>query len=166
MSTTPYNAEHHVVVGISSSTPPVGPVYRNKAVMSVASVASHSQYKEASDAPWASCAENEFASCLNWDRLVYFNSYHSPEGVKDKVPHIVRNPIDGDVRGVCPTTILSAGCDPIRDESEQYVQKLVSQGALTILRGVPHPFMHMTPLKEPQMYVQDVCVALKMAHGV
>jgi acetyl esterase/lipase len=139
------------------------------AVLAVPAVTSHAAYLKASDAPWPSCSENEFAPCLNWARILYFRDYSSPDGLKGEVAHIVRQPLDGNLHGVCPTIVLTAACDPIRDEGEAYAQKLIKEGVLTTVRrysGVPHPFMHMSPIKKAQMYVEDVCAALKAAHGL
>ncbi|KAJ5149677.1 hypothetical protein N7448_001255 [Penicillium atrosanguineum] len=137
------------------------------AILTVPSTDSHAAYEKPSDSKYTSFPENEFAPWLNWARMSYFRSYASPTDITD-VPPLVISPIDGDLNGVCPTMILTAQCDPLRDEGEAYAQKLIKNGVFTLSRrytGVPHPFTHMKPILKAVMYMDDVCKALKMVHG-
>ncbi len=66
------------------------------------------------------------------------------------------------------TYVATASCDPLRDEGEGYARKLVENGVQVTVRrytGVPHPFMHMLVVKKAQMYMDDICDHLRMAHG-
>ena len=53
------------------------------------------------------------------------------------------SPSLGDVDGVCPAAIFSAGFDPLRDEGRDYVEKLKAAGVpvqYKLYEGVVHPF--------------------------
>ena len=55
------------------------------------------------------------------------------------------SPSLGDVEGVCPAAIFSAGFDPLRDEGRDYAEKLKAAGVLTqykLYEGVVHPFVN------------------------
>jgi acetyl esterase len=55
------------------------------------------------------------------------------------------SPSLGDVEGVCPAAIFSAGFDPLRDEGRDYVEKLKAAGVPTQYRlyeSVIHPFIN------------------------
>lgn len=83
-------------------------------------------------------------------------------------PEFIKHPIKGDLSGLCHTMVLTAQCDPIRDEGESYAQKLIEAGVHVTARrytGVPHPFMHMRQVRKAQMYLRDVCGALKQVHA-
>jgi acetyl esterase len=53
------------------------------------------------------------------------------------------SPALGEVDGLCPAAIFSAGFDPLRDEGKDYAEKLKAAGVLThykLYEGVIHPF--------------------------
>lgn len=55
------------------------------------------------------------------------------------------SPSLGDVEGVCPAAIFSAGFDPLRDEGRDYALKLEAAGVPThykLYEGVIHPFLN------------------------
>jgi acetyl esterase len=55
------------------------------------------------------------------------------------------SPSLGDVEGVCPAAIFSAGFDPLRDEGKDYAVKLKTAGVPTfckLFEGVIHPFLN------------------------
>lgn len=125
------------------------------------------------DSPFPSMAENALAPCLNWKRVSFFAAVAEKsmkEGEWEALPRFWRSPIEADsLDGICDTFIATAGCDPLRDEGEAYGQKLVEAGVKVTMRrytGVPHPWMHMVGIKKAKMYIDDVCLALKSAHGL
>ena len=128
---------------------------------------------KASDSPYASFTENEFAPCLNWARMSWFSSHYAPKNEGERAalaarPEFHIRPVAGVLKGVCDTFIATAGADPVRDEGENYARKLAQAGVKVIHRrytGVPHPFMHMLAIRKAQMYVEDICAELKKAHG-
>ncbi|KAH8657857.1 Alpha/Beta hydrolase protein [Xylariales sp. PMI_506] len=142
------------------------------AILSVPVVTYHGMIEKLSDSRFKSMSENALAPCLNWERLSYFQQHHKPKNEAEKayivdLPEAIRNPIDCDHRGLCETMILTADCDPVRDEGEVYGQKLVEAGVRISMRrymGVPHPFMHMAPLKKAQLYWDDITAELKRVH--
>ncbi|KAJ5683279.1 triacylglycerol lipase [Penicillium macrosclerotiorum] len=142
------------------------------AILAVPSTAG-SDTKTASDTLYPSYLENEFAPCLNLMRLKFFKSLYMPKTDAELAeiearPVFFRSPIQGDLRGVCKTYIATAECDPLRDEGEAYARCLLEAGVQVTVRrytGVPHPFMHMLLIKKAQLYVEDICAQLRMAHG-
>ncbi|OKL55480.1 hypothetical protein UA08_09224 [Talaromyces atroroseus] len=143
------------------------------AVIAVPATVTGDGKPDAADSPFPSAVENEFAPCLSWQRLEFFRNIYEPksEEVKQELnarPVFIRKPLEGNLRGVCDTYIATADCDPLRDEGEEYGQRLVKAGVKVTTRrytGVPHPFMHMLHIKKGQLYISDICTALKAVHG-
>lgn len=143
------------------------------AFLGVPVTASHTHYEKASDSEFPSFVENEFAPCLNWARITFYRENTEmgevdEEAERAAVPEFYSSPISGNFKGLCPTFVGTASADPLRDEGESYGQKLISAGVKTTVRryqGVPHPFMHM-PIKKAELYVFDLCQALRAAHGI
>lgn len=55
------------------------------------------------------------------------------------------SPLLGDVEGICPAAIFSAGFDPLRDEGRDYVEQLNAAGIpnhYILSEGVIHPFLN------------------------
>ncbi|RTE83743.1 hypothetical protein BHE90_001753 [Fusarium euwallaceae] len=142
------------------------------AVLAVPCTVIHDEPTTPEESPFASFAENALAPCLNWKRIVYFRDHWAPKTEEEKAAFFARgeaflSPLKGDLTGVCDTFICTAGCDPLRDEGEQYGQRLVESGVKTTVRrytGVPHPFMHMTGVRKAQMFMDDVTAELKRVH--
>lgn len=124
--------------------------------------------------PYASYAENALAPCLNLARMRYFAQRCAPATPAQRAelaarPRWHRSPMDGDARRLCATLVLTAECDPLRDEGEAYAARLVAAGVRVTQRRytrVAHPFMHMLTLRKARAYVDDVCAELRRAHAL
>jgi acetyl esterase len=72
-----------------------------------------------------------------------------------------------DLSGLPPALILTAEYDPVRDESEEYGQRLREAGVLTTIKryeGVLHAFFVMTELAAPcKQVLEDAAYALRCA---
>ncbi|KAJ6439782.1 zinc finger transcription factor 1 [Purpureocillium lavendulum] len=143
------------------------------AVLAVPATDSHLGLEKASDSPFPSFSENALAPCLNWARMKYFMNHCEPQTDAQRAELAARpvwhsSPIKGNLRGVCDTMVLTAECDPLRDEGEAYARKLTEAGVRVTVRrytGVPHPFMHMLTINKAKMYINDVCAELRRVHG-
>lgn len=143
------------------------------AFLGVPVTSSHTHYKKASDSEFPSFVENEFAPCLNWARISFFKENSQmkeadEEAERAALPEFYSSPINGKLEGICDTFIGTASADPLRDEGELYGHRLIAAGVKTTVRrysGVPHPFMHM-PIKKAEVYMNDICEALRSAHGI
>ncbi|KAH8898746.1 alpha/beta-hydrolase [Thozetella sp. PMI_491] len=135
----------------------------------------HAGFSKASDIPWPSFVEYENGPMLNWARFCYFNKYAFPDDklaeIRASVPDWWIAPILApNFSGLSDTFLITAECDPIRDEGEAYAAKAITAGNLVTVKrylGVPHPFMHMTEdLPQAVQYEKDVFNALRTAHGL
>jgi len=100
------------------------------------------------DATASSASYVEFASGYGFSReksLWYFDQYLPPE-VDPRAPRV--SPLfESDLAGLPPTLIVTAECDPLRDEGEAYAQKLRDAGVevdVRRYRGMIHGFFQMT----------------------
>ena len=100
------------------------------------------------DATASSASYLEFASGYGFSReksLWYFDHYLPPE-VDRRAPRV--SPLfDHDVAGLPPTLIVTAECDPLRDEGEAYAQNLRDarvEVEVRRYRGMIHGFFQMT----------------------
>ena len=104
--------------------------------------------------------------------MVFFSKMTSPQNEAQKAeiekhPHTLAQPVEGNLKGLCDTFIAVAEFDPVRGEGEEYGRRLTQAGVKVTFRlytGVPHPFMHMLPIKKALMYLDDTCAELKRAH--
>ncbi|KAJ9636047.1 hypothetical protein H2204_005544 [Knufia peltigerae] len=136
-----------------------------------------SAYASASDSPFKSMQENEFAPTLNWARLAWFDklkwsSLSSDPAIERKqrerigwVKDLLEAP---NFKDLAKTVIYTAGADPLRDEGEAYAMKLVENGVEVVLKrfpGVPHPFMHMDgALWQASQFIDMTCREIRLAH--
>ncbi|KAF2813021.1 alpha/beta-hydrolase [Mytilinidion resinicola] len=125
--------------------------------------------------PLPSVARFAKAPSLPASRLAFFKSHVFPDEHRDfiekEVPLMWRAPLHApNFKELCDAFVITAECDPLVDEGEAYGRKMVEAGGMVIFKrylGVPHPFMHMTKaLAKARQYENDVCAALKMAHGL
>jgi acetyl esterase len=76
------------------------------------------------------------------DMQWYLDQYTAGTGVDPRDPRLAPYRL-GDLSGLPPATILTAECDPLRDEGEAYAERLRSAGVPVALRrfaGMFHPF--------------------------
>lgn len=121
--------------------------------------------------PFPSVAAMAKAPSLGADRIAFFKRMVYPqEHAKEisKLPVSWRAPLRAEnFDGISDCFIATAQCDPLVDEGEAYGRKVVQGGGKVTVRryrGMPHPFMHME-LKAAKLYDEDLCTALKAAHG-
>jgi len=135
------------------------------------------QYSSASESPFKSIQENEFAPTLNWARLAWFDrlkwsSLSSDPAVEAKQRERIgwtKNLLDApNFKGLAKTVLYTAGADPLRDEGEAYAMKLVENGVEVVMKrfpGVPHPFMHMdAALWQASQFIDMTCKEIRVAH--
>jgi acetyl esterase len=100
------------------------------------------------DATASSASYDEFASGYGFSRdksLWYFDQYLA-SGVDRRAPRV--SPLfEPDLVGLPPTLVVTAECDPLRDEGEAYAQNLRNAGVEVDVRRFPgmiHGFFQMT----------------------
>lgn len=134
-------------------------------------------YTSAQDSPYESLREFEFAPTLNWARISYFDKLKWSTLPEDKAErekalaeigwfkNVLTAP---DWHGLPKTVVVTAGCDPMRDEGEAYAAKLLTSGTEVVCKrypGVPHPFMHMDSyLWQARDYIRFTAFELALAH--
>lgn len=137
------------------------------------------RYDSAQDSPYASVREFELAPTLNWARIKYFDKLKwvtLPEGEAEKAKKLAEIGWFKDVftapnfKNLPKTVVLTAGCDPMRDEGEVYASKLLQNGNEIVFKrypGVPHPFMHMDSyLWQAADYIKFTALEIRLAHGL
>ena len=125
------------------------------------------KYATPADSPWPSMRENQYAPCLNWVRLAWFDKVKQAATSSDAGWFL--NLLDApDHTNLARTVIYTAGADPLRDEGEAYGAKLVQSGNHVTLRrfpGVPHPFMHMDKdLWQGKEFIDGTAREVRLAH--
>lgn len=134
-------------------------------------------YSKASDSPYPSNSQCEFAPTLNWARLKWFDDLkwsslsHDPKLRAQELKEIgwFKSILNAPCFENLPKTIIvTAGCDPMRDEGEAYAAKLLQNGNEIVFKrypGVPHPFMHMdASLWQASDYIKMTAFELAIAH--
>ncbi|OAA60216.1 Alpha/beta hydrolase fold-3 [Niveomyces insectorum RCEF 264] len=108
-------------------------------LVTVPVTADHDKYLEAKDSPFPSFSEFSEAPTLNFARMRYFSSLvfppHRLGDLHAAVPAWWISPLRApNFTGLCDTVILTAECDPLRDEGEAYGAKLVAAGNKVLSR--------------------------------
>ncbi|WP_340538521.1 alpha/beta hydrolase [Nocardioides sp. GXZ039] len=111
---------------------------------------------------WPSYQEHAEALGLTRDDMVwYFEQYAGPRWSEVADPGLA--PMRAESLAGLPTaTVLTAECDPLRDEGEGYAARLVEAGVPTAMRrfvGTFHPFTLYVPRLEAAVEALDLCVA-------
>lgn len=106
-------------------------------------------------------AEDHFltASSMNW-----FTSHYLAEPEDARNPHVSPAFLE-DLRGLPPALIITAECDPLRDEGEAYARRLQEAGVPvthTRYEGMIHPFINMLGATEgAQKAVDEIAAAVR-----
>jgi acetyl esterase len=96
----------------------------------------------------------------------FFDSY-VPKGHDLKDPKLA--PFWGDVKGLPPAYVITAGFDPLKDEGKQYADKMAAAGVPVVYKDYPamvHGFFNMSgvvPLAKDA--IKDACAKLRGAFG-
>ncbi len=112
---------------------------------------------------------HEFANghFITSDLLSYFSRHYL--GRQDGRHHDV-SPLNADLRGVPPAFVLTAECDPLRDQGEAYARKLAEAGVpVTHKRydGMFHPFFSLAGIIDGgKAAIADAAAALRAASTV
>lgn len=98
------------------------------------------------------------------DLIKYFAHHYL--GTQDRRQHDV-SPLNADLRGLPPAFVLTAECDPLRDQGEAYARRLSEAGVpVTHKRydGMIHPFFSLAGVIDGgRMAVADAAAALRAA---
>jgi acetyl esterase len=117
----------------------------------------------------ASPSMREFANghFITSDLIAYFSRHYL--GTQDR-RHPDVSPLNADLRGVPPAFVLTAECDPLRDQGEAYARKLAEAGvAVTRKRydGMFHPFFSLAGIIDGgRSAIVDAAAALRAASTV
>ncbi|CAJ2507867.1 Uu.00g090530.m01.CDS01 [Anthostomella pinea] len=148
-------------------------------VVGTPTIADLRPFAAAADCPFPSVREMEFAPTLNWARLKWFDKIkwdsigEVDEKTKEERMRDVKWYADAatapDWKGLADlTVIMTAECDPLRDEGEAYAKKVEKAGNKVVLKrfpAVPHPFYHMdTDLEQAREFIRDTCDYIKQCH--
>lgn len=101
---------------------------------------------------------------LTGERLRWYRDNYLPS--KDARNDVRASPgLENDLEGLAPALIITAGFDPLRDEAEEYAEKLKNAGVpMGVIRyeGMVHGFMSLTGLlKEAESAIKTSASALQ-----
>ncbi len=99
---------------------------------------------------------------LTAETMAYFRQHYCPDPAARRQPHA--SPMLADVRGLPPAFVLTAECDPLRDQGEAYARRLQEAGVPVTLKrydGMFHPFFSLAGVIDgAKQAVADVAAAL------
>lgn len=111
--------------------------------------------------------ENAEGYYLTRRTMLWFREHYA-KGEADRKNHYV-SPLHADLRFLPPAFVVTAEFDPLRDEGEQYAERLERAGAVVKLRrynGMIHGFFSMNAfLDDGKRVMADCAAALKDALG-
>jgi len=95
----------------------------------------------------------------------YFADHYLPPGVDRRQPWV--SPLKANLAGLPPASVLTAECDPLRDQGEAFAERLKQAGVQTALKrydGMIHPFFGLGGIFDgAREAVADASAALKAA---
>ena len=107
-------------------------------------------------------AEGHFLTTAIMD---YFADHYLPPGVDRRQPWV--SPLKANLAGLPPASVLTAECDPLRDQGEAFAERLKQAGVQTALKrydGMIHPFFGLGGIFDgAREAVADASAALKAA---
>jgi acetyl esterase/lipase len=112
----------------------------------------------------------EFANghFITSDLLAYFERHYLNPGQDRRHPEA--SPLMADLRGLPPAFVMTAECDPLRDQGEAYARKLEQAGVPVTLKryeGMIHPFFSLAGIIDGgKAAIADAAAALKKASAV
>jgi acetyl esterase len=122
--------------------------------------------------PWVDFADDspsmrEFAAdhFLTADIMDWFANHYLPPPIDRRQPWV--SPSRANLAGLPPAFVLTAECDPLRDQGEAFARRLKDAGVQTTLKrydGMIHPFFSLGGIIEGgQTAIADAAAALKTA---
>lgn len=100
---------------------------------------------------------------LTTESLTWFRGHYCPDAAARRQPYA--SPLLADLHGLPPAFVLTAECDPLRDQGEAYVRRLRDAGVAVDLKrydGMFHPFFSLPGVIDgAKVAIADVAAALK-----
>jgi acetyl esterase len=104
---------------------------------------------------------------LTRELMDYFFAQYLTSAAERRVPYV--SPLHADVRGLPPAMVMTAECDPLRDQGEAYARKLEAAGVPVDLKryeGMIHPFFSLGGIIDAgRVAMADAASALRQALG-
>jgi acetyl esterase len=102
---------------------------------------------------------------LTTEVMDYFADHYLPKSIDRKQPWV--SPLHANLAGLPPAFVLTAECDPLRDQGEAFATRLKTAGVPTALKrydGMIHPFFSLSGIIDGgKTAMADAAAALKIA---